>query len=371
VGNDYGVPGSTVRPLNGRQEDSWLDISGTIGIGRTTVTVFYDYENMNYNDTVYATSLAIRSDHFGALVARCDTVLNATLDYGLSGFLSTFDGGAVFPTSTNRLDLWARVKQALGRFFWQASGYFESASNHESFFCPQIEVGVDLWRSIYLNAALSRDARAPTLLEHWVLFDTLNPYMKIAGNPSLVPEYCWAKEIGLRGGNFLLNFYRLDYINYIAINTDSSNFYIHESIANFWTTGLEGFISVPIRLYNADSSVMTEIALGLSGNSFFSGDSVPYMPDYQAGASLSVRRATEKLSLGLALEGEFWGTRYNLFDEEFDGFNVFSVAGLVKFITLSCVARLNNVFDAEYERIPYYPMPMRNFDVSIKWEFWD
>ena len=372
AGNDYGVPGSTVTPVDGRQEDRWLDVSGTVGIGRAVMTIFYDYENVNYNDTLYEKSFAIRSDHFGTLIARCDTVLDATLDYGLSGFLSAFDGGATYPTSLNRFDLWTRIQQALGRFFWQVGGYFESASNHDYFFCPHIEVGVDLWQSTSLNAALSRDARAPTLLEHWAPFDILNPYFKIAGNPTLVPEYCWAKEIGLRGSNFLLSFYWLDFTDYITAAQFLSWPNLQYINWSSWeTSGIEGFISYPIRLYNADSSEMTKFEIGLSGNSFVSGDSVPYMPKYNAGAVLSVKRATKKLSLGVALSGEFWGTRYDISDEEFDGFNVFSVAGFVKFITLSCVVRVNNVLDTEYERIPYYPMPTRNFDVSVKWEFWD
>jgi outer membrane cobalamin receptor len=371
VGSDYGVPGSTVTPVNGRQEDSWLDVSGTVGIGRTAVTLFYDYENIYYDDTVHGKSLAIRSDHFGALIARFDTVLDVTLDYGLSGFLSAFDGGASFPTSLNRFDLWTRIQQDLGLFFWQAGGYFESASDHDYFFCPHIEAGIDLWQFASLNAALSRDARAPSLFENWAPFDTLNPYLRIAGNPTLVPEYCWVKEIGLRGSNFLLNFYRLDYINYITVNTDSTDYYIYESLANFQTSGLEGFLNYPVRLYNADSSVMTKFTIGLNGNAFFDGDSIPYVPEYNAGAILSVERATERLSLGLAVSGELWGTRHDVLGEEFDGFSVLSVAGMIKFITLSFIARIDNVLDTAYERIPYYPMPMRNLDVAIKWEFWD
>jgi hypothetical protein len=170
----------------------------------------------------------------------------------------------------------------------------------------------------------------------------------------------------------MLNYYILDFTDYIAPTQFLSQPSLQHINWNTWeASGLEGFIRYPIQLYNADSSVMTEFVFGLSGNSFLTGDSVPDIPDYNANISLSVRRATEKLSLGLAMTGEFWGARYNIFDEEFDGFNVFSVAGFVKFIALSCVARVNNVFDAEYERVPYYPMPTRNLDVFVKWEFWD
>ena len=48
-----------------------------------------------------------------------------------------------------------------------------------------------------------------------------------------------------------------------------------------------------------------------------------------------------------------------------------SATGLIKFMNLSCTLRLNNVFDEDYAYVPLYPMPPRNFNVSIKWEFWD
>jgi outer membrane cobalamin receptor len=44
---------------------------------------------------------------------------------------------------------------------------------------------------------------------------------------------------------------------------------------------------------------------------------------------------------------------------------------MVKFMGLSIVGRVNNILDEEYAFIPGYPMPPRNYDVSIKWEFWD
>jgi hypothetical protein len=314
----------------------------------------------------------------GTLIADQHKLFDVDLDFGVNGFW-TWINGEFFTTTSwswlesrmNKAEVWARLGKSFGRAFVRAAGKIDFARGLETFYYPKLESGVRIMGSTFLNAAVSREVHKPSTWELWAPFDTLNPYLRIEGNWELLPEYCWAQEIGLRGSNFSLNYYRLDFHDYISVNTENLDLYTYENLTSWHTTGLEGFLNYPIRLYNADSSVMTEFVFGLSGNSFLSGDSVPYMPDYNAIASLSIRRATEKLSLGLALQGEVWGIRYDIFDDEFDGFNVFSVAGLVKFITLSCVARVNNVFDTEYERIPHYPMPMRNFDVSIRWEFWD
>ncbi len=379
VNNDYGMPGSVLTPVDGRQKEKWFDISGTYSYKNSVVTVYYDYQDIEYVDTLYGTAFRCKLKQTGAMIAERHRILGIDLSFGANGLLTWMNGEWVsmtswteFVTGGGRGEYWAGLYKSLGRAFVRATGKVDYESGRETFYCPKLEAGVKITGPTYLNVTVSRDVHAPSTWELYAPFDTLNPYLRVHGNWDLLPEYCWTKEVGLRSSNFLLSFYRLDFTDYITAAQFLSWPNIQYINWSTWeTSGIEGFVRYPIRIYNADSSVMTEFILGLSGNSFFRGDSVPYVPDYNAGAFISFGRATEKLSLGLALEGEFWGTRYDIFDEALDGFNVFSVAGLVKFISLSCVARVNNVFDTEYERTPYYPMPVRNFDVSIKWEFWD
>jgi hypothetical protein len=372
INNEYGFPGSTQLPLAGRQEDRILDISYAFAIDNAAGVLFYDYQNIDYVDTAHEKSLAVQTDQFGALIARNDTLAGVMVDYGAQGFLTNLDGGWYFPTGLTEAEIWARAKLNLERFFVQAGSRIGMANYHETFVCPKAEFGVNITGSLYLSAALSRDFRAPSDFERWAPFDTLIPYFNVAGNSSLEPEYCWAKEIGLRDNGLLLNYYRLDYTNYITPvyllswpNLEYVNFSSQEA------SGIEGFVRHPLQLYNADSSAMIEILFSGGFNALLSGDSIPNVPEHFAEAAVSIRRNTDRFSFGVALHSEFAGVSHDIYGEEHDGFSTYSLAALVKFLSLSCVVRLNNVFDEAYAYIPYYPMAPRNYDISIKWEFWD
>jgi len=369
--DDYGFPGSTTLPLGGRQKDHLLDVSGTVGLGRGVLTLAYDRRTLDYSDTLYEKSLHIAVDHFGLLFERHDTLLGTAVDYGASGFVTLLDGGSYPPTGLHKLDAWSRLTKSVGRGFLRASGNVEPANYHETFWRPKIELGMYLSGSAYVSAALSRDARAPSDFERWAPFDSLNPYFAVAGNELLSPEYCWVEEIGLRGRVLFLNLYRLRFDDYITVYRVSDDYYRYRNLERWETSGLEGYVQLPLRLYNPDSSTMTEFAVSLGGNVLMSGDSMPYVPHNYVGAAISARRETTRFSFGIALHGEFSSNRRDLSGAEYSGYGVYSAAGFVKFMSLSCALRLNNAFDEDYACVPYYPMPPRNFDVSIKWEFWD
>jgi hypothetical protein len=372
VNNEYGFPGSTQRPLSGRQEDQALDISGTGSIDNMVAMLFYDFQNMDYMDTANEKSLTVQTDQFGALIARQDTLMSVIFDYGVQGLLTTLDGGWYRPTGLSEADIWAGAKYKSGRFFFQAGGRTGVANYHEAFLCPKAEFGLNMTGSICLSAAVSRDVRLPSDFEKWAPYDGFIPYFNIVGDTMLEPEYCWAKEIGLRGKGLLLSYYQLDFTDYITTVYSLLPEFLQYVNYNSWeTSGIEGFVRYPLRLYNADSSAMIEFLFAGSFNALITGDSIPDVPATSAGASLSIMRSAKRFSFGIALRSDYSGVTRDIYGEEHAGSSVYSLAGLLKFLSLSCVLRLNNLFDEEYAYVPYYPMPLRNFDVSVKWEFWD
>jgi outer membrane cobalamin receptor len=371
INNEYGFPNSQQVPLNGRQTDHTFDIAGTVGIGNSAAVFFYDYQNIDYVDTANGKSFFVRTDQFGALFARHDTAPGVTIDYGASGFLTALDGGSYLPTRLSKADIWAQAKIKPGRFFVNAGALIGMANHHATFLCPKAEFGVSITGSLNIRAAFSRDVRLPSDFERWAPFDTLIPYFTIAGNSVLEPEYCIAGEVGIRGEGLVLNFYRLAISNYITIDVDSGHDPQYVNLNARETSGLEGFIRYPLRMYSADSSVMTEFSFAGGFNALIAGDSIPNVPIHSAGAIVSVSRIARRFSFGIALRSEFSGARHDIYGEEHDGFSVYSLAALVKFLSLSCVVRLNNVFDEAYAYRPNYPVAPRNYDVSVKWEFWD
>jgi len=371
VNDEYGFGGSTQLPLNSRQKDQTFDISSTIDIGNSVITLFYEYQSMGYEDTTYGKSLVGRTDQLGMLFSRHDTLRGAILDYGIHGFLTNLDGSIYRQGDLSEADLWARARVNAGRFFLHAGGSLGVAKYHETHFCPKVECGLSITGSTYLSASVSRDVRPPSDFELWSPLDTLIPYFNVAGDSSLETEYCWTGEMGVRGENYAVNLYRLNFDNLITASAESVNYYEYVNVDSWRTSGCEVYINVPLRFHDSDSSRVFVIMIGGGGNVLLEGDSVPYVPQYHGGGHLSIIRETNRLSFGIALRGELYGTRREISGQSISGFGVMSVAGLVKFMDLSCVVRLNNVFDQEYAYAPYYPMVPRNYDVSIKWEFWD
>jgi len=371
VDNEHGFPGSTQFPLYGRETDQTIDVAGTFDLDNAAVTLFYDYGNTDYVDSIMDKALVVRSDQFGALVARHDTLQGAIVDFGASGYLTALDGGHYLPTRLSEGDIWARGRINSGRFFVQAGGLLGMGNYHDAFFCPKAEFGVKIVESMDLRAAFSRDVRLPSDFEKWAPFDSSIPYFSVAGNEWLEPEYCLAGEIGLRGERLMLNLYRLYFTDLIAVHVENGYNPFYMNVKSWEANGVEGHLSYPIRIYSSDSGAVTELSFTGSFNALMSGDSLLYVPPQQARAGLSIKRSTDRFSFGIALRADFSGARHDMYGAEHDGFSVYSLAALVKFLSLSCVVRLNNVFDESYTSIPYYPMAPRNYDVSVKWEFWD
>ena len=372
VNSDFGFPGSIQLPVAGRQKEEFLDISGTARLREEILTLFYERHTMDYRDTVYDKTWGVQVDHIGARSEGSDTLLDFQLDYGASACVTMMAGESFLPEISNGFDVWARLERSFGRVFARAAGKFERSSYHDNdiFLLPRIELGMKvLGAAVY--TALSRNTRGPTDMEKWAPYDTLNPYLMIAGNSLLKPENCWCGEIGLRSDGLILNAYRLMFSDYITVFSDGTGYYTYGNLETWEMNGLEGYLNLPMRTYNADSTTMTEFAVGLTGNALLSQDSVPYFPNLNGGALASFKRETPRFGFGIALRVEYSSERVDYRNVEYPGYTVLSSAGFVRFISLSCAVRVNNLFNEEYAYLPFYPMAPRNFDVSVKWEFWD
>ncbi|UCF70916.1 MAG: TonB-dependent receptor [candidate division WOR-3 bacterium] len=368
--SDCGYPGSMSLPVEGRQKDEFFDVSTTIGFGKGMGTLYYERQTMDYLDTLYDRTWSVQIDHIGAISEQHDTLFDVMLDYGVNGFYTVLTGETYLPGKLVGFDAWLLLEKWFGRGVIRAAGKLENVSDHDVFLLPRIEVGVKPLGAAMIYAALSRDGRSPSDIETWAPFDTLNPFLTVKGFEFLRSEYCWCGEIGLRGKGFFLNLYRLSFTDYISVFVVDD--YIGYGNLDAWeTNGLEGYLNLPVRMYNADSTASTEFAIGVSGNIVMNGDPVHYVSRHYASGTISAKRETERLGFGIALRGEYSGTRRDIDGTEYPGYKILSAAGFVKYMGLSCTLRLNNVLDAEYVYLRGYPMPPRNFDVSVKWEFWD
>ena len=372
VNSDCGFPGSIESQVEGRQKDEFLDVSGTTRLGKEILTIFYERQTLDYRDTVNDRTWGVKLDHFGAASEGHDTLLGVSLDYGANFFVTLMEGESYLSDITHGFDASLRLEKSFGRGYVRAGGRVERLNYYDPLVMARFELGLKAWGSTAAYAAFSRDARSPSELETAQgPLDTLNPYLTIVGNGSLEPEYCWCGEIGLRSDIFILNAYRAMFSNYITVFAEIPGFYTYGNLDTWEIQGIEAYVNLPLRTYSPDSNRMTEFMVGLAGNVTVSQDSAPTYPMLVTGAFAAFRRETPRFGFGIVLGAEYSSETYDIYGGEHSGYTVFSVAGLLKFMSLSCTLRLNNVLDEDYAYVPYYPMPARNFDLSVKWEFWD
>jgi outer membrane receptor protein involved in Fe transport len=368
--HDYGFPGTVHESREGRQEDRFLDISTTFALGRSVMNFFYTAQNMAYADSQNVTFTEYRMKQLGADLAYHRELLGFIIDYGVTSYFLDVDG-TVTSYPDVPLDLWAQLSKDVRPVSFQVAGYFGKAGDHENFYCPSVEAAYEFFRSTQLYLSLSREARAPSDLEFHAVFDSMNPYFRIAGNEDLDPEYCWIQEAGVRSELFSIGYYRFNYDDFITVNPGPGNDYEYVNIDDWLITGCDTRFELPLRFFSNDSGKNVSLTIGGSGNIILDGDSVLYMPEYQFGGHLSVMRETSRFAFGATVRGDVYGGRVDLSGQESPGFSVVSAAGMVRFMGLSIIGRVNNILDEDYAFIPGYPMPPRNYAVSVKWEFWD
>ena len=367
---DYGFPGTVLESTENRQEDKFLDVSTTFAFAHSVMNFFYTGQNMVYSDSQNLTLTEYRTKQLGADLAYHHDVLGLAIDYGVVSYFLDVDGNVTLYRDVP-LDLWAQLSKVFNPLSFQVAGYFAKAGDHENFYCPSLRTAYGFYESMQLYLSLSREARAPSDLEFGALVDSINPYFRVAGNEELVPEYCWIQEVGVRGEHFSIGYYRFDYDDFITISTGPVNGYEYANIDNWLTTGCDARFEWTLRFFNADSSENVSLVVGGAGNIILDGDSVPLMPRHQLGGHLSLVRETSRFTIGAAVCAEMYGDRIDFAGQELPGFNVVSAVGIIKFMGLSVVGRVNNILDEDYAYFPDYPMAPRNYDVTVKWEFWD
>lgn len=367
--DDYEIAGSTLDTLYGRGKDKFIDVCFVYGAGNHKIAIYHTLVNAEYTDPFASTS-SIRN--YGFHTRSYHTFNNLGLSYGLMGQRSLIETDLYGSHAINSMALWLQCNKSFENFFLSVASRGEWISNYDFFYLPKVSFGVDIFDSTYLTGTVSRSFRAPSLSETYESPEVIYPYYRIKGNIDILPEYYWLQELAIKRKNIELNFYKYDFTNRIVTHLDSVGYYIPENINPWQTIGVEGYLELPFYFNgNTDGKSSTEISVGFSGNYLFKGDSLPLVPKGISSFFLSIKRKTERLSLGLLIKERFVGIRHDISGQRLTSFRVFSTAGTIKFISLSCTLNIDNIFDESYAYIANYPMAPRSFSLSIKWEFWD
>jgi iron complex outermembrane receptor protein len=228
------------------------------------------------------------------------------------------------------------------------------------------------WTWINLYMGVARNMRMPTMNDlYWVP----------GGNPLLKPEDAWMADFAAVVNFYVkkikfdckaMPFYSKTY-NLIHWTPDSSSSQWHAAnISKSLHYGIEGTSSLSYVFGKNKLSVSANaarvFAFDVSTEKTFS---LIYVPDL----TVNTFFVFEHGIWSGGYEYHYTGKRFSSSDNDrympeiflHDVF--FSISKRLKAHTLSFSLRVNNILNADYQYIAWYPMPRRNFFVTLKWKW--
>ena len=367
--NDYGIHGNTLDTLYGRGNDKFLDVCYVNGFNNHKITLYYNLQQGNYADP-FASTLSTKN--YGLNTESYLHTDNFEFIYGFAGSMSNIKTDLYGYHEVSSLNFWAKLNKSFSRCVSSISNHVEWLNTYNIFYEPKILLGLNIFDATYLIGSVSRSFRIPSICETYEPRTIAYPYYGMNGNSDLQPEYYWIQEFGIKRENFILDFYKYDFTNHIINQFDTTGYYVPQNLSSWQTVGIENYLELPIAFTNPnDTTSTTEISLGFASNYLFKGDSLPFVPKGMVNFFLSLKRKSARFTFALVAKQRTVSARQDISGQEMAPFSIFGLDGTIKFITLSCHLKIDNVFNRSYAIFSDYPMPPRSFTVSIKWEFWN
>ena len=270
-------------------------------------------------------------------------------------------------------------KQHFPRINWNlVAGARQEVSNQTlSPFTPSLGLEGPIFKYLSHKISISRNYRLPTMNEL---------YWQPGGNPDIQAENSWNAEFSLitdllqNKKDFELNFTATAFSSLVddwILWLPQGNLWHADNIQKVWARGIEleaGFHAGDMTKYADFRMSYTYSKSTSEGNDTpgdIKGNQLIYTP---------LHNASSKMGLGynkwvFMLYGNYTGESYVTSDNQstLPGFFVSDVSLKKEFtsklIAIGLTARLNNIFDTEYQVVAYRPMPGRNFQLSVSLTF--
>lgn len=367
-----GFPGTNQDTLSGTVTNEFVDASFCTGNENHKLAVYYNANNEEYSDLSIALPFENKIRNYGIDFANYHTLLDFELEYRFAGTVSKIQSKPYGSHTPNSLNLWIRLSKVLNRFVFAGSYLFELSNTEDFFNMPKFTLGVDVFDSTFVCGSVSKHYRQPSIAETHTPDSIFAPYYTLRGNADLRTEYYWTQEISVKRRNSSITLYKYDYEDLITVYADNDSQYIPQNVGSWQTVGIETSLAQRIYLnQDLDKETATEITVGYWGNYIFQGDTLPLMPKRHSSIYAAFEKRTHKFTFGLSLGEQFIGQRQDFFGNNIETSRVFSALGYVRVLDLHLAFGCNNILDEEYFFVPSYDMPPRNYNFSVKWNFWD
>lgn len=294
------------------------------------------------------------------------------------------DGYAGTNPTRNRTAIYASVKTLIAGNLEMALGIRESYNDNDfSPLMPSLGLNYALTRNIQLKGKAARSFRIPT-------FNDL--YWKSAGaegNPDLKPELGWSTEMGVAFDNKLDNsslgmeatVFSNHIDQWIQWIPKGSSLWTPVNVEKVWARGVEVrgnyLFKVSDQFYcqlwgNYSYTRSTKEKINEGGNGQELGKQVIYTPLHQGKLSLEIFYQDIGFSYGYFLMGKQYVRGDNALALEEYGISDISLSysfRLSERHQFTFLAKANNLFNKQYEVRNAWPMPGRNYHLTIAYEF--
>ncbi|HEX7319960.1 MAG TPA: TonB-dependent receptor [bacterium] len=337
------------------EENSLFDVSFTADILHNKLCVYYSRFGISWADSA-GDSPINDSKNFGLVTETVKKTGLCDLYLGLDGVLSavTTDHEGTFNGRSGKV--FTGIGKIWQRLVFGADNSTSCGDDGAIRFSPRLTAGYDLFDSTFVTACVSRGFRLPTIAETDAPIDTA----LYVPNPELKAATWWNKEIGLKKGNYSVALYNTDLNDYIVYVQDIDWGYLQPHNRGGWSlSGIEGTVGFSLGKF---------LDYKLAGNYLFSGEPAYYLPSRYLSSSLTLKHENERSMQAIVLQGQYIGERADLSNTVYPEVGVVSIVGMIRFITLTAVLKVENILDQD---VPFTPVPRLNTSLSLRWEFWD
>ncbi len=338
----------------------------------------YFNEFTRYNDSLTGVHSIIRSQTVtAAFESSWDIFRNSKAYLGTSYILDKADLDAYEnPRQEQNLSFYASFMQPFDKMGWKMSLNVrkEFLTSYKTPFVFSTGFEGRLWKILSMMINVSRNFRAPTMNERfWIP----------GGNPELQPETSWNVETGLvinQDAAHLNHHLRLtafsSWVDNWILWLPDGNYWSVENSQKVWARGIEceGNQQFKISILNIVISESYSYTLSTNEVKQFDLDAsykkqLIYTPIHKA----MLRAAALYRGFCLIIANEYTGEIFTLKDNSasLPGYYLLNVTLGKTFkihgnYPLEILLKGNNIFNKEYQSVPYRPMPGINFLASVK-----
>lgn len=347
--NDYG-------PL---WHTGFSDITVTVGSRLYKLAIFRTQNSSEYFDTLHGLFYENRFITYGTNQRLLFYFKDLENIFGFNFTISSFRYDISGLTTDNDLEFYQKVNYKFHRLSTGLAYQIDYKQEKKLYLNPTWKIKYDISNDVHILGASKIFHRRANFVAQYGNENLVIKDNYILGNPDIMDEKYFHKEIGMQFKNSILYFYHSAISNPVIYRLDSTNYYsaingIHGEIAGF-----ELFYEIPLGKYFSSAGTY---------NYLLKVEPSTILPRKNLRLFLNWQRTTERSSICLFTRFNYLSDRYDQAGNHYCEFWTIAPGLMVGFITLRFNMIIDNILEAKAGDVPN---TKRGFNLEVKWEFRD